>query len=320
MGRYIIRRVLQAIPLLFLVSIAMFGLIHLLPGGPVGAFLNPRLSAQGRANIEARFGLNDPLPIQYIKWLGNALQGNFGFSFATNQPVLQVLGEHFPSTLELFITALAVALIIAIVLGTISAVRQNSATDYVVTSLAYFGLSMPVFFFALIVQEIFGVKLHILPTSGVATAGVTYDAFNAAWDNVNHLLLPMLVLATGFIAEWSRYLRSSMIEVKKQDYVRTAQAKGVGTVAVLMRHALRNALIPLVTAVAIDFGAIAGGAAITETVFAWPGVGRLFLDSLESRDYPVLLSMLVLAAVCVIAANLIADILYAVIDPRIRYS
>ncbi|MBA2396954.1 MAG: ABC transporter permease [Ktedonobacteraceae bacterium] len=320
MGRYIIRRVLQAIPLLFLVSIAMFGLIHLLPGGPVGAFLNPRLSAQGRANIEARFGLNDPLPIQYIKWLTNALQGNFGFSFSTNQPVLQVLGEHFPATLELFITALSVALVIAIVLGTISAVRQNSATDYVVTSLSYFGLSMPIFFFALIVQEIFGVKLHILPTSGVATAGVTYDAFNAAWDNFNHLLLPMFVLATGFIAAWSRYLRSSMIEVKKQDYVRTAQAKGVGTIAVLMRHALRNALIPLVTAVAIDFGAIAGGAAITETVFAWPGVGRLFLDSLESRDYPILLSMLVLSAVCVIAANLIADILYAVIDPRIRYS
>jgi peptide/nickel transport system permease protein len=320
MGRYIIRRLLQAIPLLFLVSIAMFGLIHLLPGGPVGVFLNPHLSAAGRQNLEARFGLNDPLPLQYIKWLLNAFQGNFGFSFATNQPVTDVLAEHFPSTLELFTAALFVALIIAIILGTISAMRQNSATDYFVTTISYFGLSMPVFFFALILQEIFGVKLHILPTSGSATAGVTFDAFNAAWDNLNHLLLPMFVLASGFIAEWSRYLRSSMIEVKKQDYIRTAQAKGVSTIAVLTRHALRNALIPLVTAVAIDFGAVAGGAAITETVFAWPGVGRLFLDSLDARDYPVLLSMLVIAAVAVIAANLIADILYAVIDPRIRYS
>ncbi len=320
MGRYIIRRVLQAIPLLFLVSIAMFGLIHLLPGGPVGVFLNPRLSIQGRLNLEARFGLNDPLPVQYIKWLVNVFQGNFGFSFATNQPVTDVLAEHFPPTLELFTSALAIALVIAIILGTISAVRQNSATDYIVTSISYFGLSMPVFFFALIVQEVFGVKLHILPTSGVATAGVAFDAFNGAWDNINHLLLPMFVLATGFIAEWSRYLRSSMIEVKKQDYIRTAQAKGVSTVAVLMRHALRNALIPLVTVVAIDFGAIAGGAAITETVFAWPGVGRLFLDSLDARDYPVLLAMLVIAAVAVVTANLIADILYAVIDPRIRYS
>jgi peptide/nickel transport system permease protein len=320
MGRYIIRRVLQAIPLLFLVSIAMFGLIHLLPGGPVGVFLNPRLSAAGRQNLEARFGLNDPLPLQYIKWLLNAFQGNFGFSFQTNQPVSQVLGEHLPPTLELFISALLVALVIAIVLGTVSAMRQNTATDYIVTSLSYFGLSMPVFFFALLAQEVFGVALHVLPTSGIATAGVTYDAFNGAWDNFNHLLLPMLVLATGFIAEWSRYLRSSMIEVKKQDYVRTAQSKGVSTFGVLTRHALRNALIPLVTIIAIDFGSIAGGAAITETVFAWPGVGRLFLDSLDARDYPVLLSMLVIAATFVIAANLLADILYAVIDPRIRYS
>jgi peptide/nickel transport system permease protein len=179
---------------------------------------------------------------------------------------------------------------------------------------------MPVFFFALLAQEVFGVALHVLPTSGIATAGVAYDAFNGAWDNFNHLLLPMFVLATGFIAEWSRYLRSSVIEVKKQDYIRTAQSKGVSTFRVLTRHALRNALIPLVTIVAIDFGSIAGGAAITETVFAWPGVGRLFLDSLDARDYPVLLSMLVIAATFVIAANLLADILYAVIDPRIRYS
>lgn len=200
MGRYIIRRVLQAIPLLFLVSIAMFGLIHLMPGGPIGVFLNPHLSAAGRQNLAARFGLNDPPAIQYIKWLLNALQGNFGFSFATNQPVSDVLSEHFPPTLELFTVALLVALAVAIVLGTISAMRQNTATDYIVTSLSYFGLSMPVFFFALILQQIFGVSLHVLPTSGIATAGVTYDAFNGAWDNFNHLLLPMIVLSTGFIA------------------------------------------------------------------------------------------------------------------------
>ena len=320
MGRYIIRRVLQAIPLLFLVSIAMFGLIHLLPGGPQAVFLNPRLSAAGRAALAQRFGVNDPLPVQYLKWLTSALQGNFGFSFATNQPVTNVLGEHFPPTLELFLSALLVAFFVAIVLGTISAIRQNSATDYLVTSLSYFGLSMPVFFFALLAQELFGVQLHLLPTSGIATAGVTYNAFNGAWDNFNHLLLPMIVLATGFVAEWSRYLRSSMIEVKKQDYIRTAQSKGVSTFSVLMRHALRNAFIPLITVIAIDLGSIAGGAAITETVFGWPGVGRLFLDSLDARDYPVLLSLLVIAATFVVAANLLADILYAVVDPRIRYS
>jgi peptide/nickel transport system permease protein len=320
MGRYIIRRILQAIPLLFLVSIAMFGLIHLLPGGPVGVFLNPRLSAAGRAALIQRFGLNQPLPVQYVKWLLSALTGDFGFSFSTNQPVTQVLSEHFPPTLELFSCALLLALIVAILVGTISAVRQGTATDYTLTTLAYLGISMPVFLIGLLAQGAFGVWLHILPTSGINTAGVIYDPFNAFWDFLNHLLLPMLVLSITFVAEWSRYMRSSMIEVRKQDYIRTARAKGVSMSSVLARHALRNAIIPLITIVAIDFGAIAGGAAITESVFSWPGMGQLFIDSLEARDYPVLLSMLVLGAVFVITANLIADILYALMDPRIRYS
>jgi peptide/nickel transport system permease protein len=179
---------------------------------------------------------------------------------------------------------------------------------------------MPIFFLGLLVQEIFGIWLHLLPTSGMTTAGMTFDPFNAAWDQFNHLILPMLVLATTFIAGWSRYMRSSMIEVRKQDYIRTARAKGASTASVLVRHALRNALIPLITVVAIDFGSIAGGAAITENIFAWPGMGQLFISSLEARDFPVLLSMLVLGAVFVVVANLLADILYAVVDPRIRYS
>jgi peptide/nickel transport system permease protein len=320
MGRYIIRRVLQAIPLLFLVSIAMFGLIHLMPGGPVGVFLNPRLSAAGRAAIEKRFGLDQPLPIQYIKWLISACQGDFGFSFVTNQPVTQVMAEHFPATLELFLTAMFLALIVAIFVGAVSAVRQGTSTDYILTTLSYFGISMPIFLLGLMAQDIFGVWLHWLPTSGIATAGISFDAFNAAWDQFNHLLMPMLVLATTFLASWSRYMRSSMIDVRKQDYIRTARAKGASVRTVLIRHALRNALIPLITVVAIDAGSIAGGAAITEGVFAWPGMGQLFIDSLSSRDYPVLLAMLVLSAVFVIAANLLADILYAVVDPRIRYS
>ncbi len=320
MGRYIIRRLLQAIPLLFLVSIAMFGLIHLMPGGPVGVFLNPSLSPAGRAALNKRFGLDDPLPVQYLKWLGNAFHGDFGFSFATNQPVTQVLHDRFPPTLELFVTSLLIALICAILLGTLSAVHQGTATDYIVTALAYFGISMPIFFLGLMAQDAFGVALHWLPVSGMSTPGVTFDAFNGTWDRFNHLLMPMIVLATVFLAGWSRYMRSSMIEVRKQDYIRTARAKGASTSAVLMRHALRNALLPLITVVAIDFGSIAGGAAITESVFAWPGMGQLFISSLEARDYPVLLAMLVLSAVFVIVTNLIADILYAVLDPRIRYS
>lgn len=320
MGRYIIRRLLQAIPLLFLVSIFMFALIHALPGGPEVVIFNPHLDAAGRAALRARFGLDDPVPIQYFKWLGRALSGDFGFSFVTNEPVTDILGQRFPVTLQLFSGALILALVIAITLGVLSAVRQRTIVDYALTTLSYFGIAMPIFLFGLFAQDIFGVWLHWLPTSGTQSFGYTFDPFGAFLDHLSHLVLPMLVLAISFIAGWSRYMRSSMIEVIKQDYIRTARAKGVAPVPVLLRHALRNAVIPLITVVAIDFGAVAGGAAITEGVFAWPGMGKLFIDSLEARDYPVLLAMLLLGAVFVIAFNLVADILYAVMDPRIRYS
>ncbi len=272
MGRYIIRRILQAIPLLFLLTIFMFTLIHLLPGGPDQVIFNPHLSPAGRAALRARFGIDQPVPIQYLKWLGNALTGNFGFSFGTNQPVGDIILQRLPATLQLFVPALTLALVFAVLLGVISA--------------------------------------H----------GYTLDPVSAFVDHLQHLILPMCVLAISFIAGWSRYMRSSMIDVVKQDYIRTGRAKGVGTSALMMRHALRNAIIPLITVVALDFGAVAGGATITEGIFAWPGMGLLFFQSLEIRDYPVLLAELLLGAVFVIAFNLIADILYAVMDPRIRYS
>jgi peptide/nickel transport system permease protein len=320
MGRYVIRRILQAIPLLLLVSIFMFTLIHLMPGGPEQVIFNPRLSAAARAEMRIRFGLDDPVPIQYLKWLRNSLTGDFGFSFATNQPVTSILAQRFPATLELFGTALLFALCIAVVLGVIAGVKQGTLTDYVLTTVSYFGISMPIFLFALFAQYIFGVALHWLPTSGMQTVGYTLAPFDAFIDGLQHLILPMLVLSIVFIAGWSRYLRSTMIEVVKQDYMRTARAKGVSPMGVLVRHALRNALIPLVTVVALDFGAVAGGATITEGIFAWPGMGLLFFQSLQARDYPVLLAMLVLSAFFVIAFNLIADILYGVLDPRIRYA
>ena len=320
MGRYIIRRLLQAIPLLILVTIFMFTLIHLMPGGPDQVIFNPHLTQAARAEMRVRFGLDDPIPLQYLKWLKNALTGDFGFSFATNQPVTSILSVRFPATLELFGFALIFALIVAILIGVLAAVRQGTLTDYVLTTVAYFGISMPIFLFAIFGQFLFGVQLHWLPTSGMNTVGYTLDPFNALVDNLQHMLLPMLVLSITFIAAWSRYLRSTMIDVVKQDYMRTARAKGVGPIAVLSHHALRNALIPLVTVVALDFGTVAGGATITEGIFAWPGMGLLFFQSLEARDYPVLLAMLLLSAFFVIAFNLIADILYGALDPRIRYS
>ncbi len=320
MGRYVIRRLLQAIPLLLLVSVFMFLLIHALPGGPEQVIFNPHLSPAGRAALRARFGLDDSLPIQYLKWLKNIITGDFGFSFATNQPVSQILSDRFPATLKLFVLAFALALVFAILLGIISAIRQNTITDYILTSVSYFGIAMPAFLLGIFLQDIFAVQLHLLPVSGTSTSGMTFDAFNSFLDGFLHLLLPMLTLSILFVAGWSRYMRSSMIEVVKQDYIRTARAKGVSTTSILLGHALRNAVIPLITVVAIDFGSVAGGAVLTEGIFAWPGMGSLFLGSLDSRDFPVLLAILILSAILVISFNLIADILYAVMDPRIRYS
>jgi peptide/nickel transport system permease protein len=320
MGRYIIRRFLQTIPLLLLISFAMFLLLHALPGGPEAVLFNPHLSAAGRAALRARFGLDDSLPIQYIKWLGRSLTGDFGFSFATNEPVMTVIGRRFPATLELFSVSLIVALVLAVFIGVVSALRQSSATDYALMTLSYFGISMPIFLFGLFAQDIFGVQLHWLPVSGTQTLGYQLAPIDAFVDHLEHLIMPMSVLAITYIAGWSRYMRSSMIEVVHQDYMRTARAKGVSSASLIFRHALRNAVIPLITVVAIDFGAVAGGAAITEGVFAWPGMGSLFIDELTRRDYPVLLGMLIISAVFVIFFNLLADILYAVMDPRIRYS
>jgi peptide/nickel transport system permease protein len=330
MRRYIIRRLIQAVGLLFLLSIFFFLLIHAIPGGPERVFLAPRQTAQARANIIHNLGLDQPLYIQYLRWIGGVLHGDLGTSFTDNQSVASDIGARIPATLELFAGALSFALVVAILFGVISAVRQYSITDYIITGFAYLGISMPIFWFGLILQELFGVTL--LP--------VFYNSFGFRWpifsigtddttgwtvpqllsDRLIHLILPTVVLSLLFIAGWSRYLRSSMLDTVKQDYIRTARAKGLSGRRVFFRHALRNALIPFVTVVAIDFGGIFSGAVITETVFSWPGIGLLFIDSLNDRNYPILLAMLLLSATSVIVFNLVADVLYAVIDPRIRYA
>src|SRR5258708_4761792 len=255
MGRYITRRLLQAIPLLFLLTIFMFILVHLMPGGPEGALLNPRLSPAGRAALRATFGLNDPVWLQYFKWLSRMLVGDFGTSFTTYQPVSQILAVRFPLTLELFGWALLLALIVSIALGIISAMRHRTITDYLLTTISYFGLSMPIFLTGLLAQDIFGVQLHLLPVSGISTPGYVFDAFNGFLAHFLHLLRPMRVLAIPFSGGGGRYMRSSMIDVIKQDYMRTARPKGVPSFRIFPRHALRNAVIPLITVVAIDFGA-----------------------------------------------------------------
>jgi peptide/nickel transport system permease protein len=328
--RYVIRRLLQAVLLLFVLSIVLFTLIHAIPGGPERVFQAPRMTAAELQAIKEKYGLDKPLYVQYIRWLTALLHGDLGISITDNQPVVSDIGARVPATVELFVSALSFALIIAIIFGVVSAVRQYSFTDYSLTTFSYLGISMPIFWFGLILQQIFGVALLSFfyytfgfrwPIFGrVAPDTSGFTPLQLVGSYAFHLVLPTIVLSLLFIAQWSRYLRSSMLDTVKQDYVRTARAKGLSSRTVFFRHALRNALIPFVTVVAIDFGGVASGAVITETVFAWPGMGLLFLDALNDRNYPILLAMLLLGATSVILFNLIADILYGVIDPRIRYS
>lgn len=324
MLRFIVRRLLQATFMLFFLSIGFFLLVHAVPGGPDAAIgaANPNITLEQRQNLRARYHLDDPLPVQYTSWLTNALRGDFGNSITYGRPVMSEIGDRLPVTLKLFLTAISFSLIVAIVLGVLAAVKQYSITDYAITVLSYAGISMPVFWFALILQVIFGTQLHWLPVYGMQTLGLPDDTsqFDYFVDTVRHLILPSIVLSLLYIASWSRFLRSSMLDVIKQDYIRTAKAKGLSSRTVFFRHALRNALIPLVTIVALNFGGIVGGAVITEQVFAIAGMGSLFFTALLGPDYPILLAYLVLGSTSVILFNIVADVLYAVIDPRIRYS
>jgi len=321
MRRYLIRRLIQAVAMLFVMSIVFFLLIHAIPGGPDRVLFNPKLPPSVRLQLRHQFGLDQPLYVQYWNWLTQVLHGNFGYSFVDNQPVMSDVGARVGATVELFVVGMLFALVIAVLLGVLSAVRQYSITDYIVTLVAYFGISMPVFFFGLVLQEIFAVKLGWFPDIGRASLDQSgFTPLQVFEDYALHLVLPVAMFSLLFIAVWSRFLRSSMLDVVKQDYIRTARAKGLSSRAVFFRHALRNSLIPLITQVAIDFGGIAAGAVITEGIFAWPGLGRLFLSSLTDLDYPVILAMLIFITASVIIANLIADLLYGVVDPRIRYS
>lgn len=313
---YTARRLVQMIPLLFGISIVLFAVIQAAPGGPEGALLE-----SGRfidpAVIEAyreRLGVDQPVYIQYLRWLAAAFSGDLGTSFSTTRPVAEMIVERLPATLELMGAAFVFAAIVAILLGIVSAVRQYSWFDHLGTGLSFVGIAMPVFWFALILQLVFGVFLGWLPIAGTETVGAS-----SLGDHLLHLILPTIVLSFNYIAGWSRYLRSSLLSVLRADYVRTARAKGLPERKVIGVHALRNALIPLLSIMALNLSSLFSGAVITETVFAWPGIGRMFVQAMFSRDYPLLMGILMLGSLMVIVFNLVADLLYGVLDPRIRY-
>jgi peptide/nickel transport system permease protein len=316
MVQYIIRRILIAIPVLFGVTIFNFLIINLAPGNPVDMYVSPDVSA---ADIEIKkeaLGLNDPIYIQYGHWLGNLLKGDFGFSYSTYEPVTNMIFERLGPTLILMGSALIIAYLIAIPIGILSATKQYSWIDYLTTTFSFLGVSIPHFFMGLGAIYVFAIMSQILPTGGMNTLGGT----GGFTDTFLHLIMPAIVLGTGIAGSMVRYVRSSMIEVLGQDYLRTARAKGLGEFIVTNKHALRNALIPIITIIGLDIPLLIGGAVVTEQIFQWPGLGQLTIQSIGSRDYSVLMAINLLAAFMVLFSNLLTDILYSVADPRIKYN
>jgi peptide/nickel transport system permease protein len=345
MLNYIIRRLLQAVPMLFLLSLILFLLVNIVPGGPLAGYgRTRRINPEKVEQLKRQFGLDKPLPVQYLVWLvGNdwmqidadgdgiaeshgerrgILRGDFGFSFRSRKPVLEEIGDRFGNTVYLMSVTLVVVALIAIPIGVISAIKQYSWFDIIATTLSFMGQAIPEFWLGLVLLLIFYARLNnpftgdsLLPSGGMYTLGTDFSL----GDWIKHLILPVTMGMVGWVAWYSRFLRSSMLEVIHQDYIRTSRAKGQRERIVLLKHALKNALIPLVTLFALDFPYIFTGSIYVELIFSWPGMGRLFYDSAIHRDYPVLMGILVISAGLIIICNLMADLAYAYLDPRVRY-
>ncbi len=324
MSIYLIRRTLQAIPLLFVLSILLFALVRIAPGGPLSqAERNPNISQAQLQVLRTRMGLDQPLYVQYGKWMRNVvLSGDLGESLKSNRPVAEMITERIPNTLLLVGTAFVLTILLAIPIGAISAKRPYSFFDYTITTITFAGQSVPIYWLGLMTILIFYVWLDnpltgapLLPAGGMYSLGAERTLQDLLW----HMVLPVSVLCLAWVAWYSRFFRAAMLEVLNADYVRTARAKGLAERSVTYVHALRNAVMPLVTMIALDIPTIFAGALFVETIFSWPGMGRLFWEAARGRDYPVLLGVILINAALIVVANILADLLYALLDPRVRY-
>ncbi len=321
MSLYILKRLASMVPLIFGITLITFIVIHLAPGGPVEveAQMSLKSSAEARENLKKLYGLDKPLHVQYIEWLKRFVKLDFGTSFVDGKKVADKIGERIPVTLKINILSLILIMIIAIPVGILSAVKQYSLFDKLTTLFVFLCFSTPAFWLALIMMIVFGVTLGLLPISGIQSIDVSGMSFlERVIDQARHLILPVLLSAFGGIAGFSRYSRSSMLEVIRQDYIRTARAKGLKESEIIITHALRNALMPIVTILGLAVPGLIGGSVIFESIFAIPGMGQLFWMSTMSRDYPTIMGILVIGAILTLIGNLIADISYALVDPRIR--
>jgi peptide/nickel transport system permease protein len=319
MGRYILRRLLQQIPIIIGVSILVFAIIQIAPGNPLASYTqDPNMTKEAMEALKEAYGLNKHPVIQYFEYMKNAIQGNFGFSIQLKQPVSKLIAERLWPTFYVAFASLLLSVLIAVPIGVISATKQYSVFDYAGTIFALAGISIPSFFFALLLKKWLAIDLRIFPLSGLMTPGKNYVGINKLMDLFNHTFIPLIVLGLSGAGGLMRYTRSSMLEVIRQDYIRTARAKGLREMVVVYKHALRNALIPVITLLGFTLPTLFSGAVITETMFALPGLGRLQHQAVIQRDYPIMMGTNLFLALFTLLGNLLADISYAAVDPRIR--
>ena len=319
MKAYVIRRILVLIPVFLGISIIIFTLIHLAPGDPYAYMAESGLPAEEKELQLQKIGYYDPLPVQYIKWLQNVLKGNLGYSIKYAEPVTAVMGRRIGNTAALSASALLISTMLSIPLGITAAIHHRMHTDHLISVISIIGISVPAFFLALGLIKVLSIDLKLFPVSGIITTGAGYTGMEAWFDILHHMALPLSVLVFAQTAKMVRYTRTVMLEVMNQDFIRTARAKGLSEAVVIYRHGFRNALISIVTLIAMSLGHLLSGTVLIETVFVWPGMGTLIYQAVSNRDYPLIIAGTMFLSVCILAANLLADLLYAVIDPRIRY-
>ena len=312
MAEFLIQRGAISLVTLFLITVIVFAGVRMIPGDPARVMAGTEADAAGLEEIRQKYGLRDPLPVQYAKWLGLALRGDLGESIRTRDSVLRLVGQKLPITLQLAAYSLLVALVIAVPVGVLAAVRRNTAWDYIASSVSLCGLSIPNFWLGIMLILLLSVRLHWLPASGFV------PFLEDPWANLQRLLMPAVVLGTALAAVLMRQTRNSMIEVLSTDYIRTAYAKGLRTAVVVFRHAIRNGLIPVITIFGLQLGALIGGAVVTEQIFVVPGFGRLILEAVFTRDYPVVQGVVLITASAYVLANLLVDVSYSLLNPRIR--
>ncbi len=322
MNQYIFRRILQALPVLLGITIITFTFTELAPGDAVSAMLLEQQGGVADIDVEAlraRYGLDQPPPVRYLRWMGGLFQGNMGLRIRSGVPVAEDIARRLPATLQLMLAAALFSIAIGIPLGVISALRQYSVLDYLMTWFVFMGISVPGFFAAIVVIYIFAVRLGWFPTGGYGTPGADLGTIGVIADRLHHMALPAIVLGIESTAAIMRYTRTSMLEVIRQDYMVTARSKGLSSLMITVRHALRNALLPVITIIGLRLPSLFGGAIIIETIFNWPGMGTLYMDGVTTRDYPLIMSMVLISAVVIVVSNLLTDLTYALVDPRVRY-